>query len=332
MSVEQQNISGTQDDLDAKLKKARAEAAAKESLPSKEGETQARETEGMDDLLSEINEEKEPESSAKAEVGTEKSKTKETMEAKEVIEKAMPQIEKLVELAVSEKRACEGRMDYATLSNNVDLYIVARRDEAQRMAAEEKSIKEIMTQLEEHPGTGHFNEAYNLLQKKMSADNLRALIRSRDDLYYQHRKTERDTTEFWNSDKARKAAEEEMSSRMRYVDDGMINRGTKDSFGNPNDFVEGMKQRYEQTMTHSSEDMIQHAVDSRPDSRAFGFAIGAIESGNVEVAAKALAFAENVKALDAARVKELKDKLAKLEPSVRKKFASAFEQNRNLNA
>ena len=123
-----------------------------------------------------------------------------------------------------------------------------------------------------------------------------------------------------------------MSYRMEYADDGMVNRGTRSSFGTPGDFVESMQKRYEQTMRNSKEDMKKHTIDSRPDMRAFGFATAAIEAGDVEVAAQALAFADGVKSLDAISIKELKDKLAKLEPGARKKFANTYEQNRKLKA
>lgn len=331
MGIENPQGSSTTPSIEQLLEKARKEDEAKKVTPTQPEAPVPASLEksaagGIDDLLQEIQSEKQPEKKA----GIEKEGLKET------VEKMMPKINHLVEIIVGEKMADKGKMDYAALSGNVDAYIDARRSDVESEKEAKILLKEIMDQIEDSPGD--FNNAYNILKEQMSHHDLRAIIdfRDRSSIVLTRMNSnpgdaEKATVKFWSEggNQARKAAEEEMSNRFSYVADGMVNRGMESTFGDPKKFIENMQQTYTNTLEHSSEDMVKNAIDSRPDRRAEGFAFAALDSGDVEVAAKALAFSNSIKLLDASDVARIKLKLEKLDSGKRKQFAEVFSQERN---
>ena len=67
---------------------------------------------------------------------------------------------------------------------------------------------------------------------------------------------------------------------------------------------------------------------SQYDADAQGFALGALEKGDIEVAAQALAFAESVKKASPYFMEQFKGRLSKLSPVQKKEFITTFESEK----
>jgi len=310
---------------------------------------EAGEAQGMDSLISDIKKEEVPPAAAEA-VESAKEKPEDLMAE---MEKIKPEVKELAALLTDKRMQERGKMDYATLTNNTDAYVAARSEDSEAYDSARKILQE--------PGLidsirKSWNGGDSLLKDTVNNVDLKKVI----DFMWQSNvpmtgmnsnpwDRERSRPDFWKEGdpKSQAAAVEEIRDRKRRMNettDNMLDKGMKQIITSPDDYVEAMWRGFRRSVDLSQQEMskdgasnweknkaeegIQYTYDRRPDMLAVGFGEAALLAGDVEVAAKSLAFADIVNPLSPEVVQSLKSGLEKLEPTAKKKFAEAYEKER----
>ena len=104
---------------------------------------------------------------------------------------------------------------------------------------------------------------------------------------------------------------------------------------NPEEYIENLKKVRE----YHHSDQYRPGIDDKGkkiddvvyqyDTKAQGFALGALEAGDLQMAAKALAFAESIQKMDEIVTELVRERIAALTPDQKRKFIEYFDQEKD---